>query len=274
MESRDFPWYDSAWLSAYYRATDTIRNVCPDRLEEFEGAFDVLRTRPDFEVLLLDLVFDEATLADIRKVTTSLMPSQLELHEARRFKRFVVHDHPFFTDLQRQLVARVSQAVGEPVEASYNFLSLYGPQGVCPLHLDGPFSKWTLDLCVRQSDPWPIYFAPVAPWPKPGVYGAEWEAEIKGGLTEGFSARTLSPGQAVLFSGSSQWHYRDVIPASNAGSFCDLLFFHFLPKGARELVEPANWARLFGVAQLEYDRGPMFAGLRSGRDSRVRAASV
>jgi hypothetical protein len=32
--------------------------------------------------------------------------------------------------------------------------------------------------------------------------------------------------------------------------FCSLLFFHFIPKGAAELVRPKNWARLFGIPEL------------------------
>jgi hypothetical protein len=85
----------------------------------------------------------------------SLRPTDLELHEARTFGRFVVHDHPYFTELQQHIVPLVSAAVGEPVEAAYNFLSLYGGLGVCPPHMDSPEAKWTLDLCLNQSAPWP-----------------------------------------------------------------------------------------------------------------------
>lgn len=253
MDSQDYPWYDSVWLSAFERARQTVQRVAPKRAADFERAFDVFRTRDDFQVHLFERVFDDATCEEIRRIAGALSPAQLELHEARTFKRFVVHDHPVFTQLQLRVTDMVSEAAGEPVEACYNFLSLYGPQGVCPLHLDAPLAKWTLDFCIDQSDAWPIHFSPVVPWPRPGDYGADWEARIKGEVGPDFVSFSLQPGQAILFSGSSQWHYRDVMPGTRAKKFCDLLFFHFIPRGTSELAEPANWARLFDIPELQQD---------------------
>ncbi len=261
LSSQAFPWYDSIWLSAFERARSIVLEVAPQRLKEFESAFQVLRTRPEFKVKVFEQVFDLDTLAEIRRVASTLQPAQLEFHEARAFRRFVVHDHPYFNILHQRTVDLVSEASGEPVEASYNFLSLYGPNGVCPLHLDAPLAKWTLDLCISQSDPWPIYFGPVAPWPQGGIYGADWEDAIKRDIGSAFESYTLSPGQAVLFSGTSQWHYRDPMPGSGPKKFCDLLFFHFIPAGTRELVDPANWARLFDVPELKLEGGQRL-GLR------------
>ena len=34
-------------------------------------------------------------------------------------------------------------------------------------------------------------------------------------------------------------------------AFCDLIFFHFIPAGTRDLVQPRNWARIFGVPELD-----------------------
>lgn len=167
----------------------------------------------------------------------------------------MVHDHPFFTELQERTVALVSEAAGEPVEASYNFLSLYGRLGVCPAHMDSPESKWTLDLCVNQSAPWPIHFSQVCPWPESEMgapQDADWESQIKRSPSLHFTAHTLQPGQAALFSGSSQWHYRDAISKAPGGQVCDLLFFHFIPRGTAELVRPRNWARLFDIPELGF----------------------
>lgn len=51
----------------------------------------------------------------------------------------------------------MSEAADEAVEAGYNaFLSLYDRLGVCPVHLDSPEAKWTLDLYIDQSVCWPI----------------------------------------------------------------------------------------------------------------------
>jgi hypothetical protein len=204
---------------------------------------------------LFDTVFDPATLDEKRRASANLAPGQLKMHEVRDFRRFLVHDHPLFNALQQRTVDLVSEAVGEPVEASYNFLSLYGPLGVCPLHLDAPFAKWTLDVCVDQSAPWPIHFGPVEPWPEPGSYGSGWESLIKREVGARFTSHALLPGQAVVFSGAAQWHYRDPMPQAPGKNFCDLLFFHFIPKGAAELVEPANWASLFDIPELAYEGG-------------------
>ena len=247
--SEAYPWYDSLWLSAFARARRTMRKVAPHRLREFESAFNVFRTDPRFEAQLLKHVFDDATMDEVRHAAASVAPAQLKMHEARMFKRFVLQDHPFFNELQQRLIDRVSAAVGEPLEAYYNILSLYGAQGVCPLHMDAPFAKWTLDLCLSQSVPWPIHFSPVVPWPEPGIYGTDWQERIREENEGRFSSFVLEPAQSVLFAGSSQWHYRDPMPGG-ASDFCDLLFFHFIPRGSRELVEPANWAALFGIPEL------------------------
>lgn len=251
--SLHFPWYDSLWLSAFERARETVARVAPARLGEFEHAFDVFRTRPDFRVQKLAGLFDSSLLERLCLVADRLAATQLEPHEARLFRRFVVHDHPEYTELQHRIVDAVSEAAGEQVEPSYNFLSLYGAQGVCPLHMDSPQAKWTLDLCLRQSGPWPIHFGPVQQWPRAGHYPADWAAQVHRSIAGRVTTFTPEPGDALLFSGSSQWHYRDRMPAAAGQPFCDLLFFHFIPRGTAELVDPQNWARLFAIPELRQD---------------------
>ncbi|MDQ3068623.1 MAG: hypothetical protein M3R55_02695 [Acidobacteriota bacterium] len=250
--SRLFPWYDSWWLAAYARATEIIAQACPARLPGFVDAMRVFEAPQGFNTPVLDHVFDASTFAEIRETISALRPEDLELHEARAFGRFVVHNHPYFSELHRRTVGLVSEAAGEPVEPTYNFLSLYGGPGVCPLHLDSPQAKWTLDLCVNQSGPWPIYFSEALPWPAPDAAmtaGAGWQDAVKRELA--FAPVTLEPGQAVCFSGSSQWHYRDALPRSEGRQFCELLFFHFVPAGTRQLSRPDQWAGIFGVPELE-----------------------
>lgn len=189
----------------------------------------------------------------IRRVTASLKPTDVELHEARQFGRFVVHNHPFLTELQQRTVPWVSRLAGEPIETGYNFLSLYTSRGVCAVHMDAPRAKWTLDLCIDQSGPWPIYLSEVQPWPDAGAkpWREEgWEGRLKESLSLQFTPFTLEPGKAIFFSGSSQWHYRDPLPEAAGKQFCTLLFFHFIPKGTAELVRPDNWARLFDLSEL------------------------
>jgi hypothetical protein len=252
--AKTYPWYDSSWLAQYWRARAIVARVAPGRLAQFVDAFRVLRTRPDFRTRILRQPFDAAALESIRAAGASLAPSQLEvhaLHEARTFKRFVVHDLPLFTALQRDVVPLVSEAAGEEVEPSYNFLSLYTANGICPVHMDAPDAKWTLDLCVDLEVPWPLYISAVQPWPEPGDArwsGDDWQERIKAAPGLHFEAHSMKPGEAIVFSGSSQFHYRDALPRGASGA--TLLFLHFIPRGAARLVRPSTWASLFGIPEL------------------------
>lgn len=251
--SGTYPWYDSQWLAEYARCRAVIQEVKPGTLDDFDAAMRIFQTRRDFQTRVLEHVFDSDVRREIERRTASLQPTDLELHEAQMFGRFVVHNHSYFTELQRATVPMMSEIAGEEVEPSYNFLSLYGALGVCPPHLDAPQAKWTLDFCINQSGPWPIHISRVQPWLTAGnpEWGAEdWQEAIRRAPALQFSAYTLVPGQAVVFSGSSQWHYRDAIPAAGLRQFSDVLFFHFIPKGTAELVKPENWARIFGIPEL------------------------
>ena len=78
--------------------------------------------------------------------------------------------------------------------------------------------------------------------------GGEWEEEIRDATT--FAPYTMSPGEAIIFGGSSQWHYRDPMPQATRDDFCTLLFFHFVPAGMTQLSRPENWADIVGVPEL------------------------
>jgi len=167
------------------------------------------------------------------------------------FGRLVVHDHPFFNQIQNTITDVVSEIVQEPVEPYYNFLSLYNNFGVCKVHMDALFAKWTLDVCIDQSEPWPIYLSQVLPWPENLTHdGEEWESEITNDPDNIFSEYKLNIGESIIFSGSSQWHYRERIIQKKQQNFCHLIFFHFIPEGTREIIEPTNWARLFKTPEL------------------------
>lgn len=246
-----YPWYDSFWLRKYQRAKDVIQRVQPEKLAVFVEALSGLRTRADFRTKRIPRLFDDTTMAKIRQTIGGFQPTDLEMHEFKKFGRFVVHNYPFFTELQKRTIGLVSESAGEPVEASYNFVSLYKKVGVCPVHMDTPHAKYTLDLCIEQSAPWPIHVSQVVPWPE-GLTLKEddWERAIKESPEYEFTSYALEPGEALIFSGSSQWHYRDALPLDGKEHFCSLVFFHFVPKGMLETVEPDNWPRLFGIPEL------------------------
>jgi hypothetical protein len=246
-----FKWYDSGWLETYLAAQEVIVRVAPSRLDEFVESFRILKTDPAFVVKDAPNIFDAATLSKIKGVVRSIPMTAIEMHEIKRFGRLVVHDHATFTEMQRELVAKVSDLVGEEVEPSYNFLCLYTHMGVCEPHLDAPSAKWTLDICIDQSEPWPIHFSQVVPWPEDRIaQDDDWQSAIKNSPDLKFQSKVLNPGGGIVFSGSSQWHYRDALPQRDRAGFCDLLFLHYTPKGAGELVVPRNWAQLFSIPEL------------------------
>lgn len=244
-------WYDSSWLNAYYAASDVVAQVAPSRLDEFVRSFDILRTSQGFVTRQLPNLLGSDMLEHVRSVIQAVPKDKLELHEMQAFGRFVVHDIPEFSTIQNSLVDQVSEWAGEPLEPSYNFLSLYTRMGVCNPHLDSPNAKWTLDLCIDQSDPWPIHVGQVVPWPDKSVQlGDNGTAGIKEDSSLEFTANILNPGDAIFFSGSSQWHYRDALPRDGGKRHCDLLFMHFIPRGSAELVRPKTWAALFDIPEL------------------------
>lgn len=254
---RRFPWYDSVWLRRYVAAKKFIEILAPDRLEAFTLAFEPLRTSFQFSIKTLPRLFDDLALGEVRRLIADIGRESLEHHEQSRFGRDILHNHPLFTRLQGKVLPLVSELAGEPLESSYNFLSIYRGDGVCEPHLDAPDAKWTLDVCLDQDEPWPIYFSQVVPWPEDRASSEEtdWQDAIKRLPDVRFEAVSLMPNQAVLFSGSSQWHYRNPRGSAARGS-TTLVFFHFIPVGTSDLLRPYNWPELFNVPELVALVGP------------------
>ncbi len=245
------PWYDAAWLHQFIVAQKLIKQFQPSKLNDFIHAFDRLRTDPNFEVKHVKDTLKLDVLNKVKEIISLIPREDHKSHEVESFGRLIVHDQPYFTELQRAMVPFVSELAGEEVEASYNFLSLYSGFGVCEPHIDAPSAKWTLDICVDQSDEWPISFSQIIPWPDGPTYsGDDWQRQIKTSEELKFKSHTLKPNEAILFSGSSQWHYRDAMPTALEQGFCHLLFFHFIPVGTSEISNPANWAEIFDIPEL------------------------
>ena len=214
-------------------------------------AFDVFRTSPDFTIKHLPRLFDDETVAELKQILGKLEFGDKTKGELMNFGRFVEWDLPYATTLQEQITDLVGEIVGEPVEPRYNFLSLYKELGVCQVHMDAPFAKWTVDFCIEQSDVWPIHFSKIVPWPEAWKSpGQDWQDQIKNDPGNKFESIAMREGEAVVFSGSSQWHYRNAIERAQDSNFCHLLFFHFIPAGTSALISPANWKDLFDIPDL------------------------
>jgi hypothetical protein len=242
-----FPWYDSWWLAEYVDAKEALARELPELVAAFDDSHSIFRTSPDFETQALPALLGTGQLDEIRSEIARIDDASAEQHETEPFGRVLVHNHAYFDAMHESFVELVSTFVGEPVEPSYNFLSLYKANAKCDLHLDALDAKWTLDICIEQSDVWPIYISNVVPWPEDFEVHDEWQRTILDAPHVTFRSYDMEPGDALLFSGSSQWHYRARQPGG-PHRYCNLVFFHFVPKGTRN-VRPSDW----GPLALELD---------------------
>ncbi|MDF8332452.1 hypothetical protein [Novosphingobium cyanobacteriorum] len=261
-------WYDSGFLARFEAARHFLQLVRPDAVERFEQGIAALRTQRDFSARVERGLIDPALLGWLRQEARTVALQRPELHERAMFGRIVVHDHLPFTDLAVRMAPLVSDIAGEPVEPAYNFLSLYGDDGRCGLHLDEPEAKWTLDICIDQDEPWPLHVSRTIDWPRASDFRMFEPDRIMADPALGFTPLVMAPGDATLFSGSAQWHYRAPRPIANPRGgttpargkpACTLLFLHYRPAGSRDLVKPARWAHHFALPELgvlveEFDR--------------------
>lgn len=248
-EAARFEWYDSNFLRRFEAAKIYLKRVRGGALSEFIDGFEPIQPPADFAVQEISDLFDDETRERITAISRSVQPGETTADEFEdaNFGRLVVWDQPYFLELQETLTSRVSDLAGRKLEPGYNFLSLYGGAGRCDPHMDEPYSMYTLDYCIEQNCDWPILFSKTVDWPTLEE-ARGWDAEkLKDDPSLAFTPRVLKPNSAVFFSGSSQWHYRDAIPA---GGFCSLLFFHYFPAGCETLVTPHKWAQHFEIPEL------------------------
>lgn len=143
----------------------------------------------------------------VRKVFDwpGLEPHDAQAPEEARFNRWFWHNLPMLVKVHHDPVflKTVSDIVGTPVKPSYAFLSMYAANGICPPHVDRPQCQFTVDLCLNQDAPWPIY-----------VDENPYYLEV---------------GQALVYSGTHQPHYRKRMSEDSKASFINLAFFHFVP---------------------------------------------
>lgn len=244
----DFPWYDAIWFECYKEATTLLASK-PIPLAKFEEAFDPVRVSKSFQPKLMEDLLNEEQLTHIRSAISKIPNDELVKYELFSFGRMIAHDRPEFLDLQHALTPLMSELIGMPLEPGYSFLSLYNNLGICELHMDAPISTYTLDICIEQSDVWPIYVSKIVDWPLHMDFPVDWQASVRDNIQ--FNRFDMREGDALIFGGSNQWHYRDRIPRTYRQNFCHLLFFHYVPSGLSELLLPSNWAKALDMPELE-----------------------
>lgn len=152
------------------------------------------------------------------------------------FKRTYVHNLPYLVNIHHQLTDVASELVGEKLVPSYVFLSMYYDGGTCPLHIDRPQCRYTIDYMVDKNfdGEWPINIS--------RAFNNDERIrleETQGGrpLTETekqeiitrekWTSVNLEPNDAVVYSGTNSWHYRPDVLSGSA----TLVFFHFVQEG-------------------------------------------
>jgi hypothetical protein len=186
-------------------------------------------------------LFDDQTYATILRFMDDWLPTvrldsdRAEPDSPNKFGRRYGHNVGFFVNIHHQLTDYASDLFGEKVKPSYVFLSLYDKGGQCPLHIDRPQCRYTIDYLIRQEqpDPWPIAIGPQMTDKQVAKIGAshpqtpdERQAVID---AVDWTVCNLQPNDAVCYSGTNAWHYR---PEPSKGT-ADLAFFHFVPEGFR-----------------------------------------
>jgi hypothetical protein len=152
----------------------------------------------------------------------------------KEFVRTYAHNVPFFKRIHEQLVPTACKIFGEELKPSYSFLSMYQDNGICPLHIDRPQCRYTIDYLIRQTqiDPWPIRIGNQMTdeerkvLDESGSGHPDTEDAINARIaSEKWTQVELNPNDAVCYSGTHSWHYR---PERLRGT-ADLVFFHFVP---------------------------------------------
>lgn len=179
-------------------------------------------------------LFDPITHEALKAFIRDRVPMMSVGVDTEQFVRRYVHNAPYLVNIHRQLADYASEAFGEPVKPSYVFLSMYDDNGICPLHIDRPQCRYTIDYLIDQDqpDPWPIRIGQVMTdeqrqaLDESGAGHPDTDEAIAERIAaEEWDDVLLSPNDAVLYSGTHQWHYR---PERLKGT-ASLAFFHFVP---------------------------------------------
>lgn len=188
--------------------------------------------------LVIKELFDKDTYTTILKFMDNWLPT-VRLDSDRsapdspaKFGRRFGHNIGFFVNIHHQLTSYASELFGEKVKPSYSFLSLYDKGGQCPLHIDRPQCRYTIDYLIRQEqdDPWPIAIGPqISDKERNSIEVSHPQTpEERQTVIDSvdWTVCNLRPNDAVCYSGTNAWHYR---PTKSDGS-ADLVFFHFVPE--------------------------------------------
>ena len=199
-----------------------------------------MKTYTDCPLVVREM-FDKETHGTIVRYVNEFVPlfplaaDRKDPDDTSRFGRRYAHNLPFLVNIHHQLADYASDLFGEKVKPSYVFLSMYDKGGRCPLHIDRPQCRYTIDYLIQQeaSEPWPISIGRQmtdAQRDATEIQHPSTDEEIQTVIdSQEWTDCLLYPNDATCYSGTNAWHYR---PTASLGT-ADLAFFHFVPEGFR-----------------------------------------
>ena len=167
--------------------------------------------------------FFEPRLLKLVQYQVDLIKNSAIETDTKTFYRKQFHNHPLLRALHLQMEEEASAMFGEPLKASYSFLSMYlEGKGQCPLHVDRPQCYRTIDVCLNQKKPWAIYVN----------HEMAWDESKQEEICATAKEYLLGAGQALCYSGTDHPHFRKPMTETpgQEENFVDLAFFHFVPK--------------------------------------------
>ena len=187
------------------------------------------------EPLIVRELFDKSAHEAIRDFVNKTVPMLPVSADDQEFVRHYMHNPRFFVDIHHQLTDFASEQFGRKVKPSYCFLSMYKENGICPLHIDRPQCRYTIDYLIQitQTEPWPILIGEDMTdeerlaIDESGLGHPTNEEDIQARIkAEKWHEINLNENDAVLYSGTKAWHYRP----NRLKETADLIFFHFVPE--------------------------------------------
>jgi len=115
-----------------------------------------VKTYTDRPVIARSL-FDKETHNTIVRYVNEFVPlfplaaDRKDPDNPNKFGRRYAHNLPFLVNIHHQLANYASDLFGEKVKPSYVFLSMYDAGGRCPLHIDRPQCRYTIDYLIQQE---------------------------------------------------------------------------------------------------------------------------
>lgn len=169
---------------------------------------DYLLVRPD--PFVIKDVFDKDYFLSLKEYLFKKKEQRQDFVYDANFGRTTYHSskadpNEIFIDSAHRLVPLARKLFNsKDLDFSYSLFSVYkGNRANLYYHVDDNACTYTIDLCVSQQTPWPLF-----------VVGNKFD---------------LEPNQAVVYYGEDQYHWREKFPDPKNNEVA-MIFYHFVDK--------------------------------------------